>query len=92
MVLLRETNGLAQASTSETGAITAKKVLVFSTIRTGINMKVCGHSINVMAKELTGEWKTKNSDVNILVIGSKTRNMAEELSSIKMETATTGTG
>ena len=92
MVLLRETNGLAQASTSETGAITAKKVLVFSTIRTEINMKVCGHSINVMAKELTGVWKTKNSDVNILVIGSKTRNMAEELSSIKMETATTGTG
>jgi hypothetical protein len=92
MVQLRETNGLAQVSTWETGVITVKKALVFSTIRMGINMKACGHSINVMVKELTGVWKTKNSDVNILVIGLKTRNMAEELSFTKMETATTVTG
>jgi hypothetical protein len=92
MVQLRETNGLAQVSTWETGAITVKKALVFSTIRMGINMKACGHSINVMVKELIGVWKTKNLDVNILVIGLKTRSMAEELSFTKMETATTGTG
>ena len=92
MAQLRETNGSAQASTLVTGAIIVKKASVFSTIRMGTNMKECGQSINVMVRVLTGGWKTKNFDVNILVTGSKTRNMEEELSFIKMETATTDTG
>ena len=90
--LSKVTSGLDQLSTLVTGVITANKDLVFNTIRAVINTKACGHLINVTVKVPSGVWKTKNLDVNIQAIGSRTRSTAEAHFSIRMATDTTDTG
>jgi hypothetical protein len=81
----RETNGSHPQSMLEIGVIIAKKVLVSSTIKMATSMKVCGLLIKDMVKALTGEMKTKSSDVSILVIGLKIKSTVEELSFTRTE-------
>ena len=57
---LKVINGSAQASMWVTGATTAKKVSAFNTTKMEINMRACGHLINVTDRALTGAWKTKS--------------------------------
>jgi len=42
------------------GKITVRMVSAFSSIKMGINMRVCGAKIIDMARELTGETKVAN--------------------------------
>lgn len=74
------------------GKTTAKMALASSFTRMATSMKACGEATVVMDRAHTGEMKLGNCAENTQAIGSRTRNMGEELSSIKMETDTMGTG
>ena len=92
MELLKEKCGKKARDTSETGETIAKKDLVFNSILMEINMKECGPWIKSMDKELTGEMKAVSYEENILVIGSKIKNMEEVLSFLKIATVMTVIG
>ena len=88
----KETNGLAAASTSETGATTARKASASNTTSKVTNTKACGLLINATDKALTGAWKARNLDVSTLVTGMRIKSTAVALSSTRMVTVTTATG
>jgi hypothetical protein len=75
-----------------TGEITAKKDSESNFIRTEISMRVCGLWTRNMVKVLIGEMTLINSEENTLEIGSKIKNMEEELSSLKIATDTMDIG
>ena len=66
------------------GEITARKALVSNSIKTEINMKVCGLWIRNMVRVLTGVMKLESLEESILEIGSKTKSMEEEPSSLRI--------
>jgi len=88
----RVISGCHRLSMSEIGETTVKKGSAFSTIKTETNMKGCGQLTNDMARELTGETKARNSAVNILATGLKTRSMVAVRFSTRMVIAMTDTG
>lgn len=55
-------------------------------------MKACGEGTAAMDKAHTGGMRLGNSVENTQEIGSRIRSTGEALSSIRMETDTTGTG
>jgi hypothetical protein len=55
-------------------------------------MRVCGLWTRNMVKVLIGEMTLINSEENTLEIGSKIKNMEEELSSLKIATDTMDIG
>jgi hypothetical protein len=75
-----------------TGEITVKKDSESNFIRTEISMRVCGLWTRNMVKVLIGEMTLINSEENTLEIGSKIKNMEEELSSLKIATDTMDIG
>jgi hypothetical protein len=75
-----------------TGEITARKDSESNFIRTEISMRVCGLWTRNMVKVLIGEMTLINSEENTLEIGSKIKNMEEELSSLKIATDTMDIG
>ena len=86
MVASKEKCGKKHQDTSEIGETIAKRASVFNSIRMVINMKVCGLWTKNMGKVPTGETNQVNLEENILVIGSKTKSMVEEHSSLKTAT------
>ena len=89
---LKEISGFPLLNTLVTGATTARKALESSTTKMATNTKECGPLINATVKELTGEMKKRNLDVNTQATGSKIKSMVEEHFSTRTETVTTGTG
>jgi hypothetical protein len=75
-----------------TGEITARKDSESNFIRTVISMRACGLWTRNMVKVLIGEMTLINSEENTLEIGSKIKNMEEELSSLKIVTDTMDIG
>jgi hypothetical protein len=92
MAASRERSGNMLPVTSVTGRTTRRTDSVFTSTRMEISMKASGREISAMVKEPTGEMREANSVVNILEIGSRTRSMAEVLSSTKTVIAMTATG
>jgi len=88
----RERSGSPLRSTLATGAITAKKVSVFSFTKTRTNTKACGLLTSATARVLTGKTKVTNCVVNIRATGTRIKSTAEEPFSIKMGIVTTATG
>lgn len=88
----RERSGLTRAGTLETGKTTRKMALVFSSTRMATSMRDYGKEINVMVKALTGVTNRASYVENTQVTGLKTKNMVEELFSIKMEIDMMDTG
>jgi hypothetical protein len=84
MEALKEKCGLAHQDILVTGEITARKDSVSNFIRTVISTKVCGLWTKSMVKVLIGGMTLINSEESILEIGSKIKNMEEELSFSKI--------
>ena len=74
------------------GGITLRKVSVSSSTRTRTSMRACGLRISVTGKAPTGEPKETSYAESTQATGMKTRSMAEEPSSTRMEIGTMATG
>lgn len=88
----RERSGSPLRSTLATGAITARRVSVFSFTKTKTSMKACGLLTNATARVLTGRTKVTNCVVNTRATGTRIKSTGEEPFSIKMGIVTMATG